>query len=110
MSSETATMTAATLTAPAVDPDKLMAFVFRAVEEAGAALNCALVVMGDRLGYYRSLAEHGAQHTCRARRTDRHRSALHAGVVQRAGRRRLSWRYDPATQRFTFCRRSTPLP
>ncbi len=46
--------------APAVDPDKLMAFVFRAVEETGAALNCALVVMGDRLGYYRSLAEHGA--------------------------------------------------
>ena len=43
-----------------VDPDKLMAFVFRAVEEAGAALNSALVVMGDRLGYYRSLAQHGA--------------------------------------------------
>nr|WP_090343226.1 class I SAM-dependent methyltransferase [Mycolicibacterium malmesburyense]CRL74150.1 type 12 methyltransferase [Mycolicibacterium malmesburyense] len=42
-----------------VDPDKLMDFVFRSVEEAGAALNCALVVMGDRLGYYRSLAEHG---------------------------------------------------
>ncbi|KUI34461.1 SAM-dependent methyltransferase [Mycobacterium sp. IS-1590] len=42
-----------------VDPDKLMQFVFRAVEEAGAALNCALVVMGDRLGYYRSLVEHG---------------------------------------------------
>ena len=42
-----------------VDQNKLMDFVFRAVEEAGAALNCALVVMGDRLGYYRSLAEHG---------------------------------------------------
>lgn len=49
-----------TTTAAALDPEKLMAFVFRAVEEAGAALNCALVVMGDRLGYYRSLAEHGA--------------------------------------------------
>ena len=43
-----------------VDPANLMAFVFRAVEEAGAALNSALVVMGDRLGYYRSLAQHGA--------------------------------------------------
>ena len=61
-----------TLSTPTqVDPDKLMAFVFRAVEEAGAALNCALVVMGDRLGYYRSLAEHGpstpaelAERTC----------------------------------------------
>jgi SAM-dependent methyltransferase len=39
-----------------VDPDKLMSFVFRAVEEVGAALNAALVVMGDKLGYYRILA------------------------------------------------------
>jgi hypothetical protein len=36
-----------------------MAFVFRAVDEVGAALNCALVVMGDRLGYYRALAALG---------------------------------------------------
>ncbi|CAM3227127.1 class I SAM-dependent methyltransferase [Nocardioides dubius] len=42
-----------------VDPDKLMSFVFRAVEEVGSALNGALVVMGDQLGYYRDLAEHG---------------------------------------------------
>ena len=34
-----------------------MAFVFKAVEEVGAVLNGALVVMGDRLGYYRSLAD-----------------------------------------------------
>ena len=37
-----------------------MAFVFRAVDEVGATLNCALVVMGDKLGYYRALADHGA--------------------------------------------------
>ena len=42
-----------------VDEDKLMAFVFRAVEEVGAGLNGALVVMGDQLGYYKTLAEHG---------------------------------------------------
>ncbi|MGE0214591.1 class I SAM-dependent methyltransferase [Mycolicibacterium sp.] len=42
-----------------VDPDKLMEFVLRSVSETGAALNCALVVMGQRLGYYRSLVEHG---------------------------------------------------
>jgi SAM-dependent methyltransferase len=40
-----------------IDPDKLMAFVFRAVDEVGAALNTALVVMGDELGYYRALAD-----------------------------------------------------
>ena len=42
-----------------IDTDTLMAFVFRAVDEVGAALNCALVVMGDRLGYYRALADDG---------------------------------------------------
>ena len=36
-----------------------MSFVFRAVDEVGATLNAALVVMGDKLGYYRDLAEHG---------------------------------------------------
>ena len=30
----------------AVDPDKLMGFVFRAVDEVGATFNTALVVMG----------------------------------------------------------------
>lgn len=40
-----------------IDPDKLMSFVFRAVDEVGATLNTALVVMGDRLGYYRAMAD-----------------------------------------------------
>lgn len=61
----------ATTTAPTVDPDKLMAFVFKAVEEVGAVLNGALVVMGDRLGYYRSLAASGPSTAAElAERTD----------------------------------------
>ncbi len=43
-----------------VDGDKLMQFVFRAVDEVGATLNTALVVMGDKLGLYRALADGGA--------------------------------------------------
>ena len=43
-----------------LDAGKLEQFVFRAVEEAGATLNAALVVMGDRLGLYRALAGAGA--------------------------------------------------
>src|SRR6202140_4219788 len=38
-----------------------MQFVFRAVDEVGAALNMALVVMGDKLGFYRALADGGTQ-------------------------------------------------
>src|SRR5438876_8552471 len=51
----------ATLEEPvAIDLKKLEAFVFRAVDEVGATLNTALVVMGDKLGLYRALAEAGA--------------------------------------------------
>ena len=46
--------------AAALDAAKLEQFVFRAVDEVGATLNAALVVMGDRLGLYRALAGAGA--------------------------------------------------
>jgi SAM-dependent methyltransferase len=53
-------MTSTDHAAPAaVDMDKLMEFVFRAVGEVGATLNTALVVMGDRLGLYQALASAG---------------------------------------------------
>jgi 2-polyprenyl-3-methyl-5-hydroxy-6-metoxy-1,4-benzoquinol methylase len=42
-----------------VDADKLTQFVFRAVDEVGATLNAALVVIGDKLGLYRALAGTG---------------------------------------------------
>ncbi len=45
---------------PAIDMEKLMGFVFRAVGDIGATVNTALVVMGDRLGLYRALAGAGA--------------------------------------------------
>ena len=41
------------------DEGLLMQFVFRAVDEVGAALNAGLVVMGDKLGLYRALADGG---------------------------------------------------
>jgi SAM-dependent methyltransferase len=43
----------------AIDGEKLEQFVFRAVDEVGATLNSALVVMGDKLGLYRALAGAG---------------------------------------------------
>jgi len=49
----------ATIEETPLDIAKLEAFVFRAVEEVGATLNTALVVMGDRLGFYQALAGAG---------------------------------------------------
>ena len=43
----------------AVDERRLEELVHRAVDDVGAALNAALVVLGDRLGLYRALAGAG---------------------------------------------------
>lgn len=81
------------------DPDRLMAFVFRTVGEIGASLNTALAVMGDRLGYYRSLRDHGpttAEELARHTGTDVHyaREWLNA---QAAG---AIVEYDPGSGRY----------
>src|ERR1044072_6800154 len=39
-----------------IDQNVLMSFVFRAVDEVGATLNAASVVLGDELGWYRARA------------------------------------------------------
>ncbi|HEY1917486.1 MAG TPA: methyltransferase domain-containing protein [Streptosporangiaceae bacterium] len=84
-----------------IDGDKLMQFVFRAVGEVGATLNTALVVMGDRLGFYRALAGAGplspadlAQRTGTAERYVREwlNAQAAGGYVE----------YDPDSGRYTL--------
>jgi SAM-dependent methyltransferase len=85
----------------AVDGAKLEQFVFRAVEEVGATLNAALVVMGDRLGLYKALAGAGGLTPVElARRT---------GVSERYVREWLNAQaaggyveYDPAGDTYTL--------
>ncbi|TDO44990.1 methyltransferase family protein [Kribbella sp. VKM Ac-2527] len=87
--------------AVAVDGDKLMAFVFNAVGEVGATLNAALVVMGDKLGYYDALA--GAGPTTPAELADRTNTDDHYARewlnAQAAGG---FVEYDPATATYTL--------
>ena len=92
----------ATVVEPAVlDEKKLMDFVFKAVDEVGATLNAALVVMGDKLGYYRALAHAGplspAQLAARTGTAERYvqewlNAQAAGGYVD----------YDPATGRYTL--------
>jgi SAM-dependent methyltransferase len=84
-----------------IDGDKLMQFVFRAVDEVGATLNTALVVMGDRLGLYRAMA--GAGPLSSAELAER------AGTAERYVREWLNAQaagsyveYDPGTGRYTL--------
>jgi SAM-dependent methyltransferase len=84
-----------------IDGEKLMQFVFKAVEEVGATLNTALVVMGDRLGLYRAMAGAGPlSSTDLAERT---------GTAERYVREWLSAQaaggyveYDPDSGRYTL--------
>jgi len=94
-------MTTTTVPSAAIDGEKLMEFVFRAVDEVGATLNTALVVMGDRLGYYRDLAEHGpttAAELAERTGTDPH-YAREWLAAQGAGG---FVTYDPAAERYTL--------
>jgi 2-polyprenyl-3-methyl-5-hydroxy-6-metoxy-1,4-benzoquinol methylase len=84
-----------------LDMQKLEAFVFRAVDEVGATLNTALVVMGDRLGLYQALAGAGpltpselAEHTGTAERYVREwlNAQAAGGYVE----------YDPESGRYTL--------
>jgi SAM-dependent methyltransferase len=88
-------------TQPALDPAKLEAFVFRAVEEVGATLNAALVVMGDKLGLYRAMAGAGPVSPAEL--------AEAAGVTERYVREWLNGQaaggyvvYDPESGRYVL--------
>ncbi|HEX4717267.1 MAG TPA: class I SAM-dependent methyltransferase [Thermoleophilaceae bacterium] len=93
----------ATIEDPAValDADKLNEFVFRAVDEVGATLNAALVVMGDKLGLYRAMAGAGAITPVEL--------ARRSGVAERYVREWLNAQaaggyvtYDPTTCSYTL--------
>jgi SAM-dependent methyltransferase len=46
-------------TAPTINPDKLNAFMGRAVSDMGAAMSATLSMIGDRLGLYKAMAGAG---------------------------------------------------
>jgi 2-polyprenyl-3-methyl-5-hydroxy-6-metoxy-1,4-benzoquinol methylase len=84
-----------------VDGDKLMQFVFRAVDEVGATLNAALVVMGDKLGLYQALAGTGGLTSAEL--------AERTGTAERYVREWLNAQaaggyvtYDPGSGRYTL--------
>ena len=84
-----------------IDEQRLMGFVFRAVDEIGATLNTALVVMGDRLGYYRALVELGPTTPAElAARTDTESHYAREWLDAQAAGGIVD--YDPATGRYTL--------
>ncbi len=107
MSSATAPAPAARTAAPApapklnVNPDKLNAFLGRALNDMGAAMQTALIITGERVGLYKAMAGAGpltpaevAQRTATDERYVREWLCAQAasGYVE----------YDPATGKFTL--------
>ena len=86
---------------PAIDEARLFDFVHKAVAEVGAAMSAALVLIGDKLGLYRALAQSGPL-------TSTELSRL-TGTAERYVREWLGNQaaggfltYDAATQKFTL--------
>jgi SAM-dependent methyltransferase len=84
-----------------LDETKLHAFLGQAIGEMGAAINAALIVLGDRLGLYKAMAGAGAMTSTEL--------AQKAGLNERYVREWLAAQaaggfvtYDAATQRFTL--------
>src|SRR3989454_129630 len=84
-----------------IDPEKLHQFVERAVGELGAALNAALVLIGDKLGLYKAMAGAGALTPAEL--------AKKTGTTERYVREWLNAQaaggyvtYDPATKTYTL--------
>src|SRR3954451_649137 len=84
-----------------IDGAKLEQFVFRAVDEVGATLNTALVVMGDKLGLYKALAGAGPlTPTELAKRTDTAERYVREWLNAQAAGGYIE--YDPETGRYTL--------
>jgi len=84
-----------------VDDVKLQAFVGQAVSELGATLGAALIVLGDRLGLYKAMANAGPLSSAEL--------AERSGTAERYVREWLNAQaaggyvsYDPRSQRYTL--------
>jgi SAM-dependent methyltransferase len=85
----------------AIDETKLNAFLGKIVSDAGAAMSGALVVMGDRLGLYRALAEAGSAAAPElARRSGTAERYVQEWLDANAAGGYVT--YDPSTRRYTL--------
>ena len=84
-----------------VDQARLEAFVGQAVSDFAATVSSALVVIGDKLGLYKALAEGGPQSPAElAARTGTDERYLHPWLVNQAAGGYVA--HDPATGRYAL--------
>src|SRR2546429_6314618 len=84
---------------PAVNMDKLMAFLGQVIGELGATVNAGLIVIGDRLGLYKGVAGAGPLNLAELAEKTRTNEAYVRGGPNPQGAGGFVG-YDPTTQRF----------
>ncbi len=85
---------------PALDMDKLNAFVGRFVGDLGAAVHAGMVVIGEKLGLYKALAEGPANSTELAAKTSTDERYVREWLASQAAGGYIT--HDEATQRFSL--------
>lgn len=81
------------------DPDQLQHLLGKMITELGAAANAALVILGDKLGLYRTLAQKGPLSSAElARSTGTHERYVREWLSAQAASGYIE--YDTASQRF----------
>ena len=91
-------MSASQITAMAVDPDRMNAFLGRMVGDMGATANAALVLVGDRLGLFKALAAGPLTSAALAQRTGTAERYVREWLAAQAASGYVD--YDAATQTF----------
>jgi len=84
-----------------IDESKLNAFLGQAISEMGAAMNAALIILGDKLGLYKSMAGAGPLTSQQvAQKTNLNERYVREWLSAQAAGGFLT--YDPAVQTFTL--------
>lgn len=94
-------MSVATMTSPAPDEERLNAFMGRMLDDLGGAVSAALVLLGDRLGLFKALAELGPAGSWElARRTGTSERMVREWLASMGASGYLA--YDAKTQRYSL--------
>ena len=84
-----------------IDPAKLDQFMGQAVGDIGAAMSAALVLLGHRLGLYKSLAQHGPMTSTElATQTSTRERYIREWLNNQAAGGYVT--YDPASKKYTL--------
>lgn len=85
----------------AVDETKLATFSLKVIDDIGASINAALVVIGDRLGLYRAMVDAGPLTSAElAARTETSERCIREWLCAQAANAYVD--YDAATERFAL--------